>query len=51
MYAVDGLGIYKSVTTSIQKMGNGFDPIYYPNPKNVEVYKSFISIIMFWGNL
>lgn len=39
MYAAVAAGIYPDTQTAITKMGNGFDRIYEPSSKHVEIYE------------
>ncbi|HEU5291106.1 MAG TPA: ribulokinase [Cyclobacteriaceae bacterium] len=38
MYAATAAGLYKSITQASKAMGNGFEKVYQPNPKNISVY-------------
>lgn len=39
MFAATAAGLYSNVNEAKKKMGSGFDMVYKPRPKNVEIYK------------
>ncbi|WP_209329002.1 ribulokinase [Lunatimonas salinarum] len=50
MYAAVASGLYPTLQDAIDRMGNGFDKTYYPNPAHVAVYQaSYEKYLKFGG--
>ncbi|OIR14186.1 ribulokinase [mine drainage metagenome] len=50
MFAATAAGIYEKVEDAMSVMGQGFDAIYYPNPKRVAVYEKRYQKYLQFGN-
>lgn len=50
MFAATSAGIYAKVEQAMEKMGVGFEKIYYPNPEKVNYYKTRYKQYLSLGN-
>lgn len=51
MFAATAAKIYKDVPSAMKKMGAGFDKIYKPNKKRVEIYDNIYKNYCLYGDL